>query len=151
MISEADVRDDSVAAEIHSLSRAAYAVEAEWIGCADFPPLRESIDELKRAGERFLAFRESGRMVGAVSFKHVSGLVAICRLVVHPAEMRKGVGTALLVALHGMHAPDATFVVTTAKANEAAISLYRRRGYAVAGMRAAPEGIELIELIKHAE
>jgi ribosomal protein S18 acetylase RimI-like enzyme len=145
-ISEIDIHDDGVAAEIHALSHAAYALEAERIGCADFPPLRETIDELKRAGERFLVFRKEGRMLGALAFGEAPGTVTISRLVVSPADSRRGVATALLQALHRLHPGGVTVAVTTAAANAPAISFYRKLGYVIGGFRASPEGIELIEL-----
>ena len=40
MISEATPAEYSVAAEIHAVAQAAYALEAERIGFAEFPPLR---------------------------------------------------------------------------------------------------------------
>jgi ribosomal protein S18 acetylase RimI-like enzyme len=146
VISEIDIHDDGVAAEIHALSQAAYALEGEIISCAEFPPLRETIEDLKRAGERFLVFRQDERMLGALGFGEVPGTIAISRLVVNPADLRRGVATALLKALHRLHPAGVIITVTTAAANAPAISLYRKLRYSTVGFRASPEGIELIEL-----
>ena len=49
MITEATPTEYSVAAQIHAVAQAAYTLEAERIGCAEFPPLRESLDELRQS------------------------------------------------------------------------------------------------------
>jgi len=146
VISEIDIHDDCAAAEIHALSEAAYALEAERISCPDFPPLRETLEELQRSRERFLVFRQDGRMLGAIAFGAVPGAVTISRLVVNPADLRRGIATALLNALHQLHPPGVTITVTTAAVNAPAISLYRKLGYFTTGFRGSPEGLELIEL-----
>ena len=68
MISEIEISQFSFAAEIHRLAQSAYAVEAETIACTAFPPLDESLEELQRSGDRFLAARENGSIVGGLSF-----------------------------------------------------------------------------------
>ena len=147
-ISVADPADLSVATQLHEISRVAYALEAERIGCADFPPLRETLDDLRQSSDRFLVFRQSGRIIGALSFCRSAVAAAITRLVVSPDFHRRGVATALIGALEQRLAPMTHFKVTTAQNNCAAVLLYERCGFTAAGARTSPEGILLLDLVK---
>jgi ribosomal protein S18 acetylase RimI-like enzyme len=148
MITETTASEDSVAAQIHAVAQAAYALEAERIGCADFPPLRESLNDLRQSSDSFLVFRQAGSIVGALSFDPGSDLVAITRLVVSPRHLRQGIATALLTALERRLPPMARLAVSTAQANTPAILLYRRLGYAEASVSRSREGVVLVRLTK---
>jgi ribosomal protein S18 acetylase RimI-like enzyme len=146
MISEANPSEHSVAKQIHAVSQAAYALEAERIGCAEFPPLRETLDKLRQCSDTFLVFQQAGRIVGALAFDGTSDPVLITRLVVSPEHLRRGIATALLTELE-RRLPAVRLKVSTALANTAAVSLYERLGYSKAEVTSA-EGIALVRLIK---
>jgi ribosomal protein S18 acetylase RimI-like enzyme len=144
MIVEVIFLSDTVAAQIHALGQAAYTLEAEQIGCADFPPLRETIGDFLRCSDTFLLFEESGAIVGALSFAMRECDVTITRLIVSPGKMRRGIATALLDAFDRRLPAKACVHVTTAEANTPAISLYQRRGFAHQSASRSPEGIGLV-------
>jgi ribosomal protein S18 acetylase RimI-like enzyme len=148
MITETTMSEDSVAAQIHAVAQAAYALEAERIGCADFPPLRESLADLRNSSDSFLVFRQAGSIVGALSFDRSTDPVAITRLVVSPRHLRQGIATALLIALERRLPPMARLAVSTAQANTPAILLYWRLGYTEASVSRSKEGIVLVQLAK---
>lgn len=148
MITEATPADYSVAAQIHAVAQAAYALEAERIGCAEFPPLRESLDELRQSSDGFLVFQRSGRIIGALSFDLSTDPVAITRLVVSPAHLRRGIATALLSELEQRLSPNVRLSVSTAQTNTPAVILYQRLGYIAAGGSDTSEGIPLLHLSK---
>lgn len=148
MITEAALPEDSVAAQIHALSMAAYALEADRIGCVNFPPLRETIEELRQSSDRFLVFQCAGRIVGALSFDRSADSVAITRLVVSPAHLRQRIATALLTSLEERIPRGARLSVSTATANTAAVLLYQRLGYAIVRVSISAEGIPLTQLAK---
>lgn len=137
--------DAATAAAIQAVAQAAYALEAERIGCADFPPLRESVDDLRQSIDRFLIFQQGGDIVGALSFDATSAPVVITRLVVEPAHLRRGVATALFDALERL-LPGAGISASTAQANAPAVALYRRLGFVTDSLHGSPEGIPLIRL-----
>ena len=151
MITEANPAEYSVAAQIHSVTRAAYALEAERIGCADFPPLRESIDELRESSDSFLVFQQSGNIIGALSFERSADRVTITRLVVSPAHLRQGVATALLAELERRLPPEARLIVSTAQANTPAVLFYERCGFTISTTDRSAEGIPLLHFIKSNE
>jgi ribosomal protein S18 acetylase RimI-like enzyme len=146
MIIEAMPADHSTAAQIHELARAAYALEAERIGCADFPPLRESLDELRLSQDRFLVFEQAGCIIGALSFARGTDSVVITRLVVSPRHLRQGIATKLLAELERRLTPLKCLTVTTAQANGPAVLLYQRLGYTATKASNSSEGIPLVHL-----
>ena len=148
MIREASVAEYSVAVQIHSVAQAAYALEAERIGCAEFPPLRESLDELRESTDRFLVFQQSERIIGALSFDRGTDSVTVTRLVVSPLRLRQGIASALLYAVEQRLSPNAQLSVSTAETNAPALLLYQRLGYIPAAKSKTSEGIPLLHLVK---
>lgn len=148
MITEATLTSHAVAAQIYAVSQAAYRLEAKWIGCTDFPPLRESLAGLQQSSESFLVFQSSGTIIGALSFDRAADPVFITRLVVNPAHLRQGIATALLAELERRLPPATRLAVSTAQANTPGVSLYKRLGYTPADVTHSPEGIPLIHLVK---
>lgn len=148
MITETTSAEYSVAAQIHAVTQAAYALEADLLGCAEFPPLRESLDELRQSHDSFLVFQHAGRIIGALSFDRSADPVAITRLVVSPSYLRQGIATALLAALEQRLSPTARLCVSTAQANTPAVVLYQRLGYIEAGVSNTSDGIPLVHFSK---
>ena len=149
MITEARIGEYFVAVQIHAVVQAAYAFEAESIGCPDFPPLRESRDELQRSSDVFLVYQRVGIIVAALSFDRDGDTVEITRLVVSPSHHRQGIATALLNEFEQRFPSGVRLIVSTAQANTAAVGLYRGLGYEEAGIATSPEGIALIRFIKY--
>jgi ribosomal protein S18 acetylase RimI-like enzyme len=150
MIREADISDLAMAVRIHALQQAAYAVEAEHIGCADFLPLRETIEELQRAKDRFLVSETDEAILGALSFEQNGALVVVMRLVVSPECFRQGLATALLRDLAIRVSSSTVIRAVTAELNGPAICCYAKQGYRVARRSLSPEGIALVHLEKPA-
>ena len=148
MISEATPAEYSVAAEIHAVAQAAYALEAERIGCAEFPPLCESLDELRQSADSFFVFQQSGCIIGGLSYRRGTDTVAITRLVVSPGHLRQGIATALLSELESRLFPITCLTVSTAATNAPAIALYKRFGFKTASASTSAEGIPLLHLFK---
>ena len=145
-VAELDLGDDITLERLVALQRASYAVEAQLIGAAELPPMREPPAELRASGETFLGARRDGRLVGAVSFKRAGGTVDIHRLVVDPAAFRGGVATALLDALEAREAGATHWTVGTGAGNAPARALYGRRGFVVTEERIVPGGIRWVRM-----
>jgi len=129
MITVADIREPSVADQIYVLQRAAYSVEAQWIGSADFPPLRETIDALRHCADHFLVFVETGNIIGCLSYEQRGENVTITRLVVCPQHFRRGIASALLRQLESRLPLGSVVFASTADLNEPAIRAYEKQGY----------------------
>ena len=99
MITLANIREPSVAGQIHALQQAAYAVEAQLIGCRDFPPLRETADDLRRSLDSFSVCLIDDCPVGCLSYRLDEGMAEITRLIVSPGHFRRGIASSLLRGL----------------------------------------------------
>ena len=121
-VAELDLGDAATLERLVALQRAAYAVEAQLIGAAELPPMRETPAELRASGETFLGAHRDGRLVGAVSFKRDGATVDIHRLVVDPAAFRGGVATTLLDALEAREAAAEHWTVGTGAAKRLLVS-----------------------------
>src|SRR5882724_10977297 len=148
MIRLANIREPAVAARIHALQRAAYAVEGERIGCSDFPPLRETIEVLQRSADCFLVFLECENIIGCLSYECFGTSATITRLVVSPQHFRRGIATALLRALGNRLPVGSVAYASTADLNQPAIRAYENEGYRTVSRQVSPEGIALCRLQK---
>jgi len=141
-----DLGDGATVDALVALQRASYGVEAELIGVAELPPMRETPEQLRASGETFLVARRDGRLVGAVGYARDGDVVDIHRLVVDPAAFRGGIATALLDALEARERDAARWTVGTGAANAPARALYERRGFAVADELVVGDGIRYVRL-----
>jgi ribosomal protein S18 acetylase RimI-like enzyme len=151
MVTVANIRDPSVAEPVYALLQAAYSIEAQRIGCGDFPPLGEGIEALQESGDNFLVFAEQGRILGALSYDCAGPCVTVTRLVVSPGHFRRGIASALLRALEGRLPAGTQLCASTADRNVPAICAYEKHGYATASRSVSPEGIALRSLRKRLE
>jgi ribosomal protein S18 acetylase RimI-like enzyme len=145
-IAELDLGDAVTLERLVALQRTSYAVEAELIGAAELPPMRETPEQLRASGETFLGATRAGALVGAVSYRRAGGAVDIHRLVVDPAAFRGGVATALLDALEARERDAEHWTVGTGAANAPARALYERRGFEATDERIVPGGIRWVRM-----
>jgi ribosomal protein S18 acetylase RimI-like enzyme len=150
MVTLADIRKSSVAAQIHALQRAAYSIEAQRIGCTDFPPLHETLDALQHSTDYFLVFVEHRSIVGCLSYEWAGRYATITRLVVDPRHFRRGIASALLGTLDSRLPVGSAVCAWTAELNEPALKAYERQGYRTASREISPEGIALRRVHKQA-
>lgn len=134
--------EDTVAAELVRLQRAAYAVEAALVGDDRIPPLHEGPADLRAARLRWFVVREAAGLVAAVGFTEHDGEVDIDRLVVHPSQHRRGLGRRLVERL----LRDAErAVVATGRDNAPARGLYAALGFDHRGDREVLDGLWVSE------
>jgi ribosomal protein S18 acetylase RimI-like enzyme len=148
VIVELDLADDDLARALVELQQAAYRVEAELIGLADLPPLRDDAAALRRSGETFLGAYDQGVLAGAVSYRIDGDTLDIHRLVVDPARFRRGIGRRLLAAAECRAPRPGRVVVATGSANAPALALYDAAGYRQTGRREVAGGVDLSSLEK---
>lgn len=134
--------EDTVAAELVRLQRAAYAVEAALVGDDRIPPLHEGPADLRAARLRWFVVREAAGLVAAVGFTEHDGEVDIDRLVVHPSQHRRGLGRRLVERV----LRDAErAVVATGRDNAPARGLYAALGFDHRGDREVLDGLWVSE------
>lgn len=127
------------------LQRQAYAVEARLLGDDRLPPLQESLPMLAAWRGRWLMAWDGVRLLGAVAWSDHGDALEIDRLMVTPAEHRRGIGTALVQRV--MAAAGVRPIHTaTGRDNAPAIAVYRSNGFEPAGDEEVPPGIWITHL-----
>ncbi|NUR84270.1 MAG: GNAT family N-acetyltransferase [Nonomuraea sp.] len=119
------------AGEILTVQRAAYVTEAQLYGDPFIAPLVESAEQVRKAIGNALVLKavDGGRIVGSVRGQLAGTTCLVGRLVVAPDQQGRGVGTALLEALHEQLAEANAFDLFTGHLSEGNLRLYRRMGY----------------------
>ncbi|MEV4010359.1 GNAT family N-acetyltransferase [Nonomuraea angiospora] len=145
MIERATTAD---AGEILTVQRAAYVSEAQLYGDPYIPPLIESLEQVRKVIEGAVVLKalDAGRVIGAVRGQ-VSGTTCLVgRLVVAPDHQGRGIGTALLTALHEAVPAAQAFDLFTGHLSEANLKLYRRLGYRETSRERMDDHLTLIHL-----
>jgi ribosomal protein S18 acetylase RimI-like enzyme len=151
MIIEASPADPSIAVKIHEVLQAAYTLEAERIGCASCPPLRETMEDLRASSDTFLVFHQGGQFIAVLSFASGTIPVTVTRVAVRPSHLRLGIGTSLFSEFAARAMPNASLAVSTAAANAPAVAFYQKLGFKALRLTTSPEGISLLHLTKAAK
>ncbi|MGW0201360.1 GNAT family N-acetyltransferase [Nonomuraea sp. NPDC003201] len=136
------------AGEILTLQRAAYVSEAQLYGDPYIPPLIESLEQVRKVIEGGVVLKalDAGRVIGAVRGQ-VSGTTCLVgRLVVAPDHQGRGIGTALLTALHEAVPEAEAFDLFTGHLSGGNLKLYRRLGYRETSRERMDDHLTLIHL-----
>ncbi|GAA5052362.1 ribosomal protein S18 acetylase RimI-like enzyme [Thermocatellispora tengchongensis] len=141
------------AGEILTVQRAAYVTEAQLYGDPFIPPLVESAEQIRKTiedGAAVLVATEGSRIVGSVRGQ-VSGTTCLVgRLVVAPDAQGRGIGGALLAALHERveerEAGVAVFDLFTGHLSAGNLRLYRRHGYRETGRERVHDHLTLVHM-----
>lgn len=148
MITPLHHQERAVAEQIYAVQQAAYTVERDLIGYADFPPLRVTVADIQAETEQFLGYWDQRQVVGVLSFARTPGLLAIGCLVVHPQAFRRGIARALLQEVERYSAPGGRLTVSTAAKNLPAVQLYQNQGYQLSERTTLPDGLALVRFYK---
>ena len=128
-----------------SVQRAGYAAEATLIGVQSLPGQHDTVDAL-RAEALWVAEDEDGTICGLVGLEDENELeLCICRLVIRPDQMRRGVGRALVQHVLAL-AAGRPVRVGTAAANRPALTLYRALGFEPDAHKIVGGNIPYVEL-----
>lgn len=126
MIVNLDQTIGDVAKQILHIQLAAYQQEAEQIGYADLPPLKETIQDVMKAKEQFIGFEQKGILLGVASYEEQKDYLIISRLAVHPKALKQGIGTRLMSTIMEKNVP---IELTTGQKNTPAKRLYEKLGF----------------------
>jgi GNAT superfamily N-acetyltransferase len=140
------------AGEILTLQRAAYVTEAQLYGDPFIGPLVESLDQARKAIETSTVLKavDGTRITGAVRVKVKGTTALVGRLVVAPDQQGRGIGAALLDAVHEHIAEEfpevAVFDLFTGHLSEGNLRLYRRHGYRETSRDRTQEHLTMVHL-----
>lgn len=139
------------AGEILTVQRAAYVTEAQRYGAPGIPPLVETLEALRAdltaPGVVARAAWLGPRLVGSVRGRVDGAAMEVARLTVAPDVQGRGVGRALLAAVHAAAPPSVrTYWLVTGVRSDDNLRLYAAAGYRPAGRTVDPAGVELVRL-----
>src|SRR3954447_8278246 len=149
------------AGELFVLQRAAFVAEGQRYGRADLPPLRDTVDDVRRVvadpGTDVLvavamddAHGRPGRLLGSARLEvdAATGTGHVGRIVVAPDVEGRGLGSLLIDAVHALAARRGlrTLELFTGAGSERNLRLYRRHGYVDAEERFDDLGVRLLVL-----
>jgi ribosomal protein S18 acetylase RimI-like enzyme len=146
--------DAEHAGEALTVQLAAFVGEAQRYGAPDIPPLRESVAAMRadfgRADAADLLARAAWwgpRLAGSVRGRIAGDRMEVVRLTVAPDLQGRGIGRALLGAVHAA-APQGVrrFWLVTGARTEHNIRLYAAAGYRVVGHTVDEAGVELVRM-----
>jgi GNAT superfamily N-acetyltransferase len=148
MIAPIPMSSNQTILELLQLQLASYTVEAKLIGFNDIPPLRDSIETIRRAEETFIGWYENNSLLGAISYSVNGKVVTICRMMVHPDHFRKGIASGLLQHVLVTQQTANKFIVSTGTLNAPAVALYERFGFHATRTRTLQHNLSLTEFEK---
>ena len=119
------------AEQILRLQKLAYQSEAQIYHSNAIPPLKQTLDELKKEYDDhvFLKAAIEKGIVGSVRVLASKGTCHIGRLIVHPKQQGKGIGSMLLKSIETKFADARRYELFTGNLSTRNILLYERHGY----------------------
>ena len=140
-------RSQEIAGVIWSIFQESYAAEAKLIGVDVFPPLERSVDAIQDSTTNFWCCQRDDHIVGIIEVEEGPNHLGICSLAVKPEFFRQGIAAAL-VSYVLPKAKAKEVIVSTAKLNTPATSLYKKLQFVEMDIWQTKEGIELVSLVK---
>ncbi|MBM6616523.1 GNAT family N-acetyltransferase [Bacillus suaedaesalsae] len=129
MIKDITLGYDQQTKELYEMQKASYLIEAKLINYYEIPPLVETFEQLVKCGEKFMAYLEDEKLLGAISYTVENQELTICRMIVHPHHFRKGIAGTLLLAVEEKAISNKSIKVSTGKDNTPAKNLYIKHNF----------------------
>ena len=131
-----------VAEELVTLQLLAYQIEAELINFYEIPPLNDTIEKIQQSGETFYGHYLNEKLSGVISIKLDKDVMDIHRLMVHPAQFRKGIAQQLLDFVESICDERLnTLIVSTGSKNLPALHFYEKNGFYNVGETKVTKGL----------
>lgn len=129
MITRLDHTDPGTATAIRAIWQVSYPVEAELLGVTDFPPLQRTLAEFTASENTFYGYYEDNWLAAVIEIDDRGPATHLQSLVVDPAFFRRGIASRLIEFVLANYTTK-RYTVETGAANEPAIQLYRKFGFA---------------------
>jgi ribosomal protein S18 acetylase RimI-like enzyme len=135
---------------ILALQKIAYEREARRYDDWTIPPLVETLDSVRQQIAQHVVLKAlvDGRLAGSVRGVVTDGVCEVCRLSVDPTLQRRGIGSALIVAIEGRFPDIEAFELFTGNHSVENLRLYDRHGYRHARTKVLSPAVSLIFLRK---
>jgi GNAT superfamily N-acetyltransferase len=139
------------AEEILSLQKLSYWSEAEIYDDFTIPPLRQTLEEIKKdfQAQMFLKAVENGRIIGSVRAFVKEGTCYVGRLIVHPDFQNHGIGKQLMGRIEEVFKEASRFEIFTGHRSERNLYVYEKLGYKRFKTVTANEKLTIVFLEKY--
>ncbi|MBE5800888.1 MAG: GNAT family N-acetyltransferase [Clostridiales bacterium] len=137
--------------KILQLQYLAYQSEAKLFPGIDIPPLKQTLSEVFdefNKGIILKAVNEQDEIIGSVRAYQEQQSVYIGKLMVHPMEQKKGIGTKLLLEIEKLY-PNLRYELFTSTKSISNIRLYERLGYKIFRKETLSEELQFAYLEKN--
>lgn len=116
--------------KILDLQYLAYQSEAKLFNSLDIPPLKQTIQAVIEEFNRGVILKavDKGIIIGSVRAYCENGTVYIGKLMVHPTQQKKGIGTKLLSEIEKYY-PNKRYELFTSTRSVNNILMYEKLGY----------------------
>jgi len=135
---------------ILKLQYKAYESEARLLNNWNIPPLKQTLAEVEAEFDRgaiLKAVDETGAIIGSVRAWEEKDTVYVGKLMVHPENQGKGIGTKLLLAVEEVF-PGKRYELFTSTQSARNIALYQRCGYRIFTEKQVNEALRFVYLEK---
>ena len=136
--------------DILDLQYLAYQSEARLFNNMDIPPLKQTLEDVfneYKIGIILKALDEKGKIIGSVRGYLEDGTVYIGKLMVHPQDQGRGIGTKLLLSIE-KEFPGYRYELFTSTKSKRNIELYEKQGYKVFSEKNISEELRFVYLEK---
>jgi ribosomal protein S18 acetylase RimI-like enzyme len=149
MIKKLSMQQTSIAKEVLIIQKQAYKKEAEWLEVKEFPPLTQTVHDLIDSDDTFWGYYKQGLLVGVISIEdhHNYNHIQISRVVVHPDQFGRRIGSQLVEFIINRHSGK-KILVTTGKKNEPALKLYKKYSFSIEKEWDVEKGLTLVQLVR---
>lgn len=148
MIKKLNLNNTETVKNILELQKASYRIEAKLIGSYDIPPLRDTIESLKKSDEIFYGYYVESVLAGVISYKRIDDVLNIHRLAIKPRFFHIGIAGKLISFVEELENSISKAVICTGKENTPAVNLYLKNGYKKVKDIEISEGIYLTQFEK---
>lgn len=135
---------------ILELQYLAYQSEAKLFNDPNIPPLQQTLEDVEKEFEKGIVLKaidEKNIIVGSVRVYSEKGTVYIGKLMVHPQQQKRGIGTKLLLEIEKEY-PNQRYELFTSTKSIGNIRLYERLGYKIFKEVSMTEELQFVYLEK---
>ena len=135
---------------ILELQYLAYQSEAKLFNDPNIPPLQQTLEDVEKEFEKGIVLKaidEKNIIVGSVRAHSEKGTVYIGKLMVHPQQQKRGIGTKLLLEIEKEY-PNQRYELFTSTKSIGNIRLYERLGYKIFKEVSITEELQFVYLEK---
>lgn len=133
-----------------SLQRLAYQSEAALYQDWRIPPLTQTLSDLRKEFSQATILKAmlDSTIIGSVRATEQDGVVSIGRLIVHPAQQRRGIGRRLMTAIESRYPQARLYELFTGSLSQGNIHFYQELGYTISHTNVLSDKVTLVFLRK---